>query len=45
MLRNICFTINNPTDEAANSLKEWDKLKYLVCGSETGESVHIENCT
>lgn len=38
MLRNICFTINNPEADSVNSLKNWAQVKYLVCGNEVGES-------
>lgn len=35
--RNICFTINNYTEEDIKSL-DWDQITYLVYGKEVGES-------
>lgn len=37
-LRNFVFTVNNPEFETVNRLKGWDQIKYIVCGSEVGES-------
>ena len=36
--RNVCFTINNYTDEDIALFTNWDQITYLVYGREVGES-------
>lgn len=37
-LRNIVFTLNNPTDEEIDALLSFDKAKYVLIGHEKGEN-------
>ena len=36
--RNLCFTINNYTQDEIEDLANWDQVKYLVYGREVGEN-------
>jgi hypothetical protein len=35
MPRNLCFTWNNPPEDAAATLKAWEQITYCVAGRET----------
>lgn len=37
-LRNVCFTINNPTREDADRIAESERVSYWIMGLEVGES-------
>ena len=36
--RNVCFTINNYTDDDIQGFSSWDQITYLIYGKEVGES-------